>query len=203
MGPPSQRDRGYTADDTELMMRVLDLCFALAGLIVLSPLLIIVLAICWFDIGSPLFLQKRVGLHRKSFTLLKFRTMPLGTESVATHLVDRSAITPFGHFMRTSKLDELPQLWNVLVGHMSLVGPRPSLCNQLKVIAAREKLGVYRVRPGITGLAQIRRIDMSNPKLLAETDIEMIANLNVYHYFKYILFTIMRRGDVNNYPKKD
>lgn len=142
-------------------------------------------------------------MNKKSFTLLKFRTMRPGTESVATHLVDKSAVTTFGQFMRNTKLDELPQLWNVLVGQMSLVGPRPSLCNQLKVIAAREKLGIYRVRPGITGLAQIRGIDMSTPELLAKTDKEMLDSFDAYHYCRYILSTFIRTSNVNNYLKKD
>ena len=101
---------------------------------------------------------------------MKFRSMNVNTQSVATHLASAASITPFGSFLRKSKLDELPQLWNVLVGDMSLVGPRPNLLNQAKLIEERDSRGVYSVRPGITGLAQIHKIDMSTPQLLAETD---------------------------------
>jgi lipopolysaccharide/colanic/teichoic acid biosynthesis glycosyltransferase len=91
-------------------------------------------------------------------------------------------------------LDELPQLWNVLVGDMSLVGPRPNLFNQTELIEERQKRGVYGIRPGITGLAQINKIDMSTPQLLAETDARMIAQLNVWNYFKYIFLTVFGKG---------
>ena len=91
----------------------------------------------------------------------------MGTASVASHLASATSITPFGNFLRKSKLDELPQLWNVLKGEMSLVGPRPCLFNQEELIAERDKRGVFEVRPGITGLAQVNTIDMSTPELLA------------------------------------
>ena len=126
--------------------------------------------------------------------MLKFRTMRPGTASVASHLADASAITPFGRFLRQTKLDELPQLWNVLRGDMSLVGSRPCLLNQRDLIAARAARGVFDARPGITGLAQINNIDMSTPELLAETDAEMIKNLSVYLYFKCIVMTVFGMG---------
>ena len=120
--------------------------------------------------------------------------MHINTKSVATHLVNVSSITPFGRFLRKSKLDELPQLWNVLVGNMSLVGPRPNLFNQKELIVERDNRGVYNVRPGITGLAQINKIDMYTPQLLAETDAKMIKHLNVWYYFKYIFLTLFGKG---------
>ncbi|GAA5316982.1 MAG: hypothetical protein AseanaTS_21860 [Candidatus Pelagadaptatus aseana] len=120
--------------------------------------------------------------------------MKPNTESVATHLVDSSTITKFGHFLRRTKLDELPQLWNVLIGEMSLVGPRPCLLNQLELIAEREKQDIFKVRPGITGLAQINKIDMSTPEKLAEVDKIMIEELSVYKYFHYILMTVIGKG---------
>jgi lipopolysaccharide/colanic/teichoic acid biosynthesis glycosyltransferase len=101
---------------------------------------------------------------------------------------------PFGSFLRKSKLDELPQLWNVFVGDMSLVGPRPNLFNQVELIHERDARDVYTVRPGITGLAQINKIDMSTPLLLAETDAKMIQEMNTLGYFKYIFLTVCGKG---------
>ena len=176
------------------MIRALDFLFALIGLIITLPLLIIVLVIGYFDTGSPLFIQERVGKNKKPFKLIKFRTMKIATKSVASHLVDSSAITPLGKFLRKTKLDELPQLINVLKGEMSFVGPRPNLFNQQELIEERNKLGVYDVLPGITGLAQINNIDMSTPKLLAETDKEMIKTLSLKKYFGYIMKTALGKG---------
>ena len=120
--------------------------------------------------------------------------MKLDTASVATHLASASSITKFGNFLRRTKLDELPQLWNVLKGEMSLVGPRPGLFNQEELTAARDKHGVFRVRPGITGLAQISEIDMSTPELLAETDAKMIQGMTMSKYFYYIFRTLAGGG---------
>ena len=120
--------------------------------------------------------------------------MKVGTASVASHLANASAITTFGSFLRKSKLDELPQLWNVLKGEMSLVGPRPGLFNQEELISERGKRGVFDVLPGITGLAQVNSIDMSTPALLAETDAKMIASLTLRNYFNYILQTVKGKG---------
>lgn len=176
------------------MIRVFDCCFALLGLLFLSPFFLLLLILGWFDNRSPLFLQERVGRHQKYFVLVKFRTMQPNTISVATHLVDSSAITVFGHFVRRTKLDELPQLWNVLKGDMSLVGPRPCLPNQDTLIVVRAALNVFEARPGITGLAQINGIDMSTPELLARTDAEMLKNLTLQAYFKYIIMTLLGKG---------
>lgn len=176
------------------MIRVLDLVFALLGLIVAAPLLLMLLIVGLFDTGAPIFRQVRVGRQQQTFTLWKFRTMRPGTASVATHLADASAITPFGRFLRRTKLDELPQLWNVLRGEMSFVGPRPCLLNQKELIAERTARDVFRVRPGITGLAQVQGIDMSTPRLLAETDAQMIKTLTLFNYFKYIFLTVAGNG---------
>jgi lipopolysaccharide/colanic/teichoic acid biosynthesis glycosyltransferase len=176
------------------MIRTLDLIFSLLGLILASPFLLILFIISLFDTGSPLFKQERVGLNKKPFILIKFRTMKVDTASVATHLANSSSITPFGRLLRKTKLDELPQLWNVLTGDMSLVGPRPGLFNQKELTQARSAKNVYSMRPGITGLAQVNKIDMSTPELLAKTDKEMIDNLTLRLYFKYILMTIIGSG---------
>lgn len=176
------------------MTRLLDLIFSSLGLIIASPLLLILTTIGWFDTRSPLFLQTRIGRHQKPFTLVKFRTMHVGTASIATHLASSSAITPFGNFLRRTKLDELPQLWNVLRGDMSLVGPRPCLPNQHELIAAREELDIFTVRPGITGLAQVQGIDMSTPEKLAQVDLQMLKTLTLSHYLRYILQTLTGKG---------
>jgi lipopolysaccharide/colanic/teichoic acid biosynthesis glycosyltransferase len=176
------------------MIRLLDLLFSFLGIVVLSPLILILLLVGTLDTGSPIFRQERLGRNRRPFFLLKFRSMRRSTPSVATHLVQADAITTWGSFLRKTKLDELPQLFNVLMGDMSLVGPRPNLPNQEKLIHERERRGVYRVRPGITGLAQIQKIDMSDPERLAETDARMIQQLNVIRYGYYILMTLTGQG---------
>ena len=176
------------------MTRLFDISFALLGLLFLWPLLWLLWVIAWFQNRSPLFKQQRVGRNQVPFILVKFRTMRPDTASVATHLTDASSVTPFGRFLRRTKLDELPQLWNVLWGEMSLVGPRPCLFNQQELIAQRTALGVFRARPGITGLAQIQGIDMSTPELLAKTDAQMLASFTSLDYFRYIFLTVLGRG---------
>ena len=176
------------------MLRILDVFFSVLGLTLGLPLFVLIYLIGLFDTGSPLFRQERVGRNQRPFTLVKFRTMEVNTVSVASHLACATLITPMGRFLRKTKLDELPQLWNVLKGDMSLVGPRPNLFNQVELITARDRLGVYAVRPGITGLAQVNHIDMSIPDLLAEKDCEMIRNLTICNYFKYILLTVTGSG---------
>lgn len=176
------------------LLRFFDLLFSSVSLIVGLPLFLFLLVACYFDTGSPLFFQVRVGRHQRPFTLIKFRTMRMGTASVATHLADASAITFVGRFLRKTKLDELPQLWNVLKGDMSLVGPRPGLFNQVDLLRERAAAGVFAVRPGITGLAQINGVDMSNPARLARMDTEMIRGMTLQSYFRYILVTIIGRG---------
>ena len=176
------------------MIRIFDTLFSFLGLVILIPILFILFIIGYFDTGSPIFRQERVGKSKKPFWLMKFRSMNITAPSVATHLASATSITPFGSFLRKSKLDELPQLWNVLMGDMSLVGPRPNLFNQEELIKERVTLGVYSIRPGITGLAQINKIDMSTPKLLAETDAKMIQDLNTLGYFKYIFLTVFGKG---------
>ena len=177
------------------MIRLIDFLAAFFGLLLLWPILLIITIIGLFDTGSPIFIQTRVGKHKKPFNLVKFRTMSKDTASVASHLASNSSITKFGVFLRKTKIDELPQLINVLKGEMSLVGPRPNLFNQEELIAERDALGVYNVHPGVTGLAQVQNIDMSTPKLLAQTDKQMIDTLTLGRYFKYILMTATGSGN--------
>ena len=183
------------------MIRLFDIIFSILGLIFLSPIIFLLIILGFMDSGYPFFSQKRVGKNKAPFFLLKFRSMKLNTLSVATHLSSKDSITKYGSFLRKSKLDELPQLWNVFKGDMSLVGPRPNLYNQVELIKERDIRMVYKTRPGITGLAQIKKIDMSTPKLLAEIDKKMINNFNIYKYFFYILLTLLGKGSgdrINN-----
>ena len=165
------------------MIRIFDFLFSLIGLIFLFPLLILTFLIGLFDNGSPLFIQSRVGYNLKSFSLIKFRTMPMGVRSAGTHLIQDIKLSSYGYFLRKTKIDEIPQLLNVFLGNMSLVGPRPCLLNQKKLINERKKRGVYKVRPGITGLAAINGIDMKTPTLLAKTDQKMIKSTSLYNYY--------------------
>ena len=140
------------------MIRLFDFILSLFGLLILLPVLLLLFIFGFLENGSPIFKQKRVGINEKLFLLIKFRTMHKNTESVATHLVNDSMITKYGSFLRRTKLDELPQLFNVLIGDMSLVGPRPCLLNQTRLINERKKRGIFNVKPGNTGLAQISGI---------------------------------------------
>ncbi|WP_161864688.1 sugar transferase [Pseudomonas yangonensis] len=176
------------------MIRFVDILFSLVGLVLGAPVLLLIYCAGLLDTGSPLFFQRRVGRHRKPFILVKFRTMHVDTASVASHLASRSSITRLGALLRKTKLDELPQLWNVLKGEMSLVGPRPGLFNQEQLMHERSIRNVFEARPGITGLAQVNGIDMSTPELLAQTDAEMLRELTLSYYFKLILMTVLGKG---------
>ncbi len=176
------------------LIRFFDILLSAVGLVTLSPLFLCLWIIGWFDTGAPLFRQVRVGRFQKPFVLVKFRTMRPGTAEVATHLADAGAITRWGHFLRRSKLDELPQLWNVLKGEMSLIGPRPCLPTQARLIEARERRGVFAARPGITGLAQVQGIDMSDPERLAEVDARMLEDLTLARYFHCLVLTVLGKG---------
>jgi len=182
------------------MIRAFDVLLAATGLLLGLPVLMVLLIAGYLDTGSPIFRQERVGRYRQPFVLLKFRTMRPDTASVATHLADAAAVTSLGRFLRRTKLDELPQLWNVLTGDMSLVGPRPGLFNQQELLVERDARGVFDARPGITGLAQINGIDMSTPRLLAETDARMLSNLHLSAYFLYIVKTVTGSGRGDRLP---
>lgn len=157
-------------------MRILEFIAALGLLVLALPvLLILLLAVRLSSPGPALFRQERVGLEKRPFVLLKLRTMRTGTKQAGTHEVGADAVTAVGRFLRKSKLDELPQLVNVLRGEMSFVGPRPCLPVQEQLVEERDRRGVFSVRPGITGLAQVRGIDMSDPIRLAEVDADYVA----------------------------
>jgi O-antigen biosynthesis protein WbqP len=144
------------------MKRLVDIAGSLAGLIVLSPVLAAVAVAVRLDSPGPaLHWSRRVGRHNRIFAMPKFRTMRTGAPDVATHLLDDpdAWVTPLGRFLRRTSLDELPQLWTVLVGQMSLVGPRPALFNQDDLVALRTAAGVDALRPGLTGWAQINGRD--------------------------------------------
>ena len=176
------------------MIRLFDIVLSIIALVFLSPLLLIIYVLILIETKSPVYVQERVGYKKKAFVLLKFRTMKSGTPSLATHLVSENALTTTGKFLRKTKFDELPQLVNVLKGEMSLVGPRPCLFNQTELILARDTLGVFEVLPGITGLSQLRKIDMSTPELLARTDALMIEDFSLFRYFKYLTLTAFGMG---------
>lgn len=176
------------------MIRLIDFSSAFFGLIISSPFFVVIYIVGYFDTGSPLFFQERVGKNKKPFILVKFRTMSVDTKSVASHLASSANITKLGAFLRKTKLDELPQLWNVFTGDMSLVGPRPNLFNQEELIEARDSKNVYSVRPGITGLAQVQNIDMSTPDKLARIDAIMIKKMSLKNYFLFIIKTVTGAG---------
>lgn len=174
------------------MIRKIDFFLALISLIFFFPFFIIIFFVSYIETQSPIFIQKRLGKNMKIFNLFKFRTMKIDTLSVGSHLVDKNSITKLGVFLRFTKLDETPQLWNVLIGDMSLVGPRPCLPNQLKLIFERKKNNIFNVLPGITGLSQINGIDMSLPRLQADTDLVMIKKMNIFFYIYILLMTLVR-----------
>ena len=179
------------------MKRIVDLVVGLSALVVLVvPIVMVAILVKLTSKGSMLYWSNRVGLKNKLFRMPKFRTMRSDTPQLATHLMNDpdEYLSPIGGILRRTSLDELPQLWNVLRGDMSLVGPRPNLLNQEELIRERDQRKVYSVRPGITGLAQVNEIDMSTPELLAETDARMIADMSVANYFKYILQTVSGKG---------
>lgn len=180
------------------MIRFFDVLFSFAGILIFLPLWCILYVIGFFDTGSPILIQERMGKDLVPFKLYKFRTMHRNTAQVASHLACESSVTNYGRFLRKTKLDELPQLVNVLKGNMSLVGPRPVILSQTEVIEARQMKDVYNYLPGITGLSQINKIDTSNPIRLAAVDAKMLKELNLRNYFTFILATVTGKGQGDN-----
>lgn len=176
-------------------LRAMDLTAAvLGGVITLPVLLVLAVAVRATSRGPALFRQVRVGRKERTFTCYKLRTMAVETPSGVSHEVSTAYVTPLGTVLRRLKLDELPQLWNVLVGEMSLVGPRPGLPGHAELISARRKRGVFDVRPGITGPSQVRDVDMSTPEALAECDQTYTQRPTIVDYLKFVLLTVLGKG---------
>jgi len=177
------------------MIRLFDISFSILGLMLLIPVMIFLFFLKEvFNADISFFVQERIGKNKLPFNIIKLRTMSIDAPNEASHKVSVNYITPAGRVLRKTKLDELPQLWNVLVGDMSLVGPRPCLPIQKELIKEREKKGVFTVRPGITGLSQINAIDMSDPKIISEIDAKMVSSMNLRLYFYCIFRTITGSG---------
>ncbi|WP_343092165.1 sugar transferase [Streptococcus sanguinis] len=185
----------------KFLKRTLDIVLSFLGMIVLSPFfLLLVLAIKLDSKGPVLFKQKRVGLHKKHFYILKFRTMRIDTpKDTPTHLLENPEqwITKVGKFLRKTSLDELPQIWNIFVGDMSIIGPRPALWNQYDLIKERDRYGANDVLPGLTGWAQIHGRD--------ELPIAKKAELDGY-YVQHLSFGLDIRcffGTINSVVKSE
>jgi lipopolysaccharide/colanic/teichoic acid biosynthesis glycosyltransferase len=178
-----------------VIKRGLDLLFAVAVIGLLWWALLIVWALVKYGSQGPgIFAQERVGRYGKTFTCYKFRTMQQGTVQAGTHEVSQASVTPIGRFLRGTKLDELPQVWNILKNEISLIGPRPGLPVQKDLFAARQAWGVFEVKPGISGLAQVNDIDMSDPEKLARWDARYVALQSLVLDVKITLATVRGGG---------
>ena len=184
--------------------RLLAVILSLCGMIVLSPLLLILCLAIKIDSPGPIFFrQKRVGIHKQHFNILKFGSMRIDTpHDIPTHMLKDPDhyITRVGHFLRKTSLDELPQLWNIFVGDMAVIGPRPALYNQYDLIAARDAVHANDIRPGLTGLAQINGRDELPIDVKARYDGEYAADITFLNDAKIFLHSItyvfQRRGVV-------
>lgn len=176
--------------------RGLDFIVSLSGIFILSPIFLILMVLIKFDSKGPiLFKQTRVGINKKTFNMFKFRTMRVETPNeTPTHLLENPDlwITALGKVLRKTSLDELPQLFNILIGDMSFIGPRPALWNQFDLIEAREKAQVNRVLPGLTGWAQINGRDELSIETKVNFDVEYIKRMNLFFDLKCFLLTILK-----------
>ena len=177
------------------MKRLLDVSFCSVLIaITLIPMLLIALAIKVTSKGPVLYVSSRVGLNNRLFKMFKFRTMRVDTPAVATHLLQdpKAVLTPVGSFLRTTSLDELPQLFNILTGEMTLVGPRPALFNQEDLILLRTEQGVHNLVPGLTGWAQVNgRDELSTPEKV-KLDKEYLTNRSFLFDLKIIYLTLIK-----------
>jgi lipopolysaccharide/colanic/teichoic acid biosynthesis glycosyltransferase len=202
-------DRAATHEDREVAIsegqernpvynfvrRAVDLAFALVVIVFFWwALLLIWVAVKLQSPGPGIFAQRRIGRNGAEFTCYKFRTMRLGTKQAATNEVSATAVTRLGHFLRRSKLDELPQVVNILRNEISLIGPRPCLPVQRELIEERRKRGVLRLKPGISGLSQVNGIDMSEPVRLARHDARYAAMQSLLLDLKIALATVLGKG---------
>ena len=186
------------------MKRIFDLLLALlAAFILLLPVLLVALSVRLTSNGPALYWSDRVGRHNKIFKMPKFRSMRVGTPAVATHLLadPKAHLTPIGSFLRKSSLDELPQLWSILAGHMSFVGPRPALFNQHDLIALRTQQGVHALVPGLTGWAQINGRDELPIPDKVKLDVEYLHRQSLAFDVRILWLTfvkVLRRDGVSH-----
>jgi len=175
--------------------RLSDIVLSFLALLILSPIFLIIAVAIKIDSKGPvLFKQKRVGINKSHFNMLKFRTMRIDTpKDTPTHLLENPEqwITRVGKILRKTSLDELPQIWNILVGHMSIIGPRPALWNQYDLIEERDKYGANDIRPGLTGWAQINGRDELPIEIKAKLDGEYVKNLSFKMDIKCFFRTIV------------
>ena len=174
----------------------MDRILAFWGLVLLSPILIILSIAIKIDSKGPVFFkQRRIGLNKKEFYILKFRTMKIDTpQNIPTHLLENPEqyITKLGAFLRKSSLDELPQLFNILSGKMSIVGPRPALWNQYDLIQERDKYGANSIYPGLTGWAQVNGRDELEIQVKAEFDGQYVQKMSFVSDIKIIIKTVLK-----------
>lgn len=177
------------------LKRIIDILLSLAGLILLSPIFLIFILLIKLESKGPVFFkQKRVGINKSHFNILKFRTMKIDTpKDTPTHLLENPDryITRIGKFLRKTSLDELPQIWNILIGDMSVIGPRPALWNQYDLIAERDIYGANDILPGLTGWAQIKGRDELPIELKAKLDGEYVQKMNFWMDIKCFILTIV------------
>lgn len=182
--------------------RAFDLALAVPAGLLLSPLVLACMALVRLTSPGPaIFRQTRIGQGGRAFVCLKLRTMHAGTPDRPSHHTSAAAITPLGAWLRRLKLDELPQLWNVVRGDMSLVGPRPCLPAQTELIEARRRLGLGHLRPGITGVSQVAGLDMSDPKLLAKADATYLSRMSLREDARLLVRTatgVLSRGAIED-----
>lgn len=177
------------------MKRFFDICIGLLALLILWPPIFLVAIIVKLTSPGPIFYwSDRVGRSNAIFRMPKFRSMRVDTPAVATHLLGdaKTFLTPVGSFLRKSSLDELPQLWSILKGDMSFVGPRPALFNQDDLIAMRTELGVHTIRPGLTGWAQINGRDELPIPQKVRLDYEYLQRQSLFFDFKILILTFYK-----------
>jgi O-antigen biosynthesis protein WbqP len=168
------------------------ICFAV--LVLMLPVMAFASLLIFFEDGLPIFFtQERLGKNKKIFTIYKIRTMKNDAPQLGTHAVSKSFLLKIGKLIRKIKLDEFPQLINVIIGDINLVGPRPGLVTQKILLSERERKNIFKINPGITGLAQILGYDMSNPKKLSEVDLIYMKNKSKYVDFMILLGTFFSK----------